>query len=112
MIDKKGCTPLIHAIKKNNLPATQTLLDQGADVSIQDLQGNDALRYAVISKTSVDIIRLLINKGANVNLPDSERITPLILADKCDNAEGFCRICFRVLCFATELKILGKLCCH
>lgn len=87
-IDKKGRTPLIHAVKKNNLPATQTLLDQGADVSIQDLQGNDALRHAVISKTSVDIIRLLINKGANVNLPDSERITPLILAAKCDNAEA------------------------
>ncbi len=57
-------------------------------MSIQDLQSNDALRYAIISKTSVYIIKLLINKGANVNLHDSERITLLILAATCDNAEA------------------------
>jgi len=85
--DKKGRTPLMHSVKKNHLSATQILLDYEADILAQDSLGNDALKNAIISKASPDMIRLLINNGADINSINFNGITPLILAVKFDDDE-------------------------
>ncbi|AVP87781.1 hypothetical protein phytr_8490 [Candidatus Phycorickettsia trachydisci] len=86
--DKKGQTPLIHAVKRDNLLISQILLNNNADISVQDLQGRDALRHAIINNASSDLVRLLINNGADINSSDSKGITPLILATQYDNDQA------------------------
>lgn len=49
-LDTEGKTPVIWAVKTNNLEATQTLINHGADYSIKDYLGNSILHYATLTK--------------------------------------------------------------
>lgn len=64
--DQYNISPLIFAINKKNLTLTQTFLDAGADVNILGDYDNNAMNYA-IDQDSLDIAKLLILKGINLN---------------------------------------------
>lgn len=78
-IDNKGRlghTILIDAIKKDNIPITQCILLNDADINLADDQGNTPLMHAVYisSQTIVDI---LLSRGAEVNSKNSTDRTAL-----------------------------------
>jgi uncharacterized protein len=71
---------LIEACIAGNLESVHRILDQGALVDdLDDSQTHTALSAAVFRRRT-EICSLLIDRGANVNLPDGNGSTPLSLA--------------------------------
>lgn len=70
--------PLIQAIRRGNKEIVELLLEAGA--SIEQTYSNHPLQIAVYQdhKESLDIIRLLLDKGANINAKDEEGYTILM----------------------------------
>ncbi len=54
-----GLTPLMFAARYNKVDIIKFLLENGADKSVQDGKGNNALKYAELSKSqeAVDFLR-------------------------------------------------------
>ena len=80
---KEGCNaPLLSAAIYGKIEFLRPLVDAGADVNHKDDLGKTALHRTVTdldSKTS----NVLIELGANVNIVDNERMTPLLLISRC-----------------------------
>lgn len=70
---------LIQAAKDGNLPATQTLLVDGADINAKNKDGETPLMWAEY-KNHTEIIKLLIRKGADINAINNDGDTALIIA--------------------------------
>lgn len=72
---------LRRAIRSGNLNSVKALIDQGADVNMQDNIGFPPLGIAIMCDHA-DIVEFLIRKGANVNMVNQQRAgkTPLHIA--------------------------------
>ena len=70
--DGSGRTCLHYAALKGNLNLLPHLLDQASpvDLEMQDLHGMTSLHCAVRSSRAVEVIRLLVAKGANLDARD------------------------------------------
>lgn len=70
--DKDGLTPLINAIQDNNFLNVKMLIEEGADVNITDNSGFSPLMIACLApdhtKDNLDIIKLLLNSGADKSI--------------------------------------------
>ena len=64
-MDNMEDTALFMAIKKNNKDLVKDLVSNGASLTTQDANGNNALAVAVYYNASMDIIEYLILYGAN-----------------------------------------------
>ncbi|KAJ3652485.1 hypothetical protein Zmor_018446 [Zophobas morio] len=71
---KNGKTPLRAAVEKQSLPLITYLLDHGAESTIQ------TAFLVAIETRNLDIIRLLIQKGVNLNAAYNSGHTPLTKA--------------------------------
>jgi ankyrin repeat protein len=73
---------LIYAIETFNLSEVRHALEMGIHIDMQDNEGCTALhRIAhVVNLKNINIMSLLINKGANVNAKNNDGFTPLHLA--------------------------------
>ena len=76
--DKAGRTALMFAAEAGNSQALKLLIDAGAAMDINDFLGKVALHYAI--EAPLEVTRLLINSGADVDIRNSGGITPLMLA--------------------------------
>ncbi|KAI7842647.1 hypothetical protein COHA_003751 [Chlorella ohadii] len=65
MKDGEGRSALHYAVAYNQVPAVQTLLDNGADTSARDNSGNPPLHYAA-GYGREECVRLLLAAGADV----------------------------------------------
>lgn len=79
-----GITPLCMAVGGRDTDVIQTLLDRGSDVHLRTPAGDDggqtALHYACKCWGGTnEVIRLLIDHGADVNSRDFRQRTPLFL---------------------------------
>lgn len=73
-----GHTPLIVVARKNYIEAAKLLLENGANPNVKDDLGWAPLHHAVLRKVANDnIIRILIEYGAQVNVVDLHKRTPL-----------------------------------
>lgn len=92
-IDHHHGTPLHYAIQNlkydcTNADSIGILLDAGAPIDEQDISGYTALALSISLRFSIDIIRQLLEHGANPNLATKDWYTPLMLvAYKCDPRE-------------------------
>ena len=78
--DQKNETFLSYAIKRRNTDVAEFILTSPVlDYSYQDQNGNSYLHLAVINQLE-NIIRILIQKGINVNLQNNDRNTALHFA--------------------------------
>lgn len=79
-----GGTALIPASERGLLPTMRILLDAGVDVNHVNNLGWTALHEAIVlgdgSATYVEVVRTLIDGGADVTIPDGEGISPRQLA--------------------------------
>ncbi|WP_337237604.1 ankyrin repeat domain-containing protein [Proteus faecis] len=83
-VNRYGGTALIPASERGHVKTVKTLIDAGVDVDHINRLGWTALIEAIIlgdgSQKYEDIVTLLIEGGANVNLADASGQTPLTLA--------------------------------
>lgn len=76
-----GGTPLIYAAQFGDVALIKTLLERGALVNSVDHEGNSPLGYLVSRKDAQnDGVALLLAHGADVNVANKSRRTPLHLA--------------------------------
>ncbi len=58
----------------------EQLISQGLDVNARDEHGNTLLFYALTQQQNLKIADILIDAGADVNMPSAEGLTPLLIA--------------------------------
>lgn len=63
--DAYGDTPLLYAVKKNQVEIAEMLLKAGANINIKDSSGKTAIQIAV-GKAMKDMVNLLIKYGAEI----------------------------------------------
>jgi len=85
-IEREKISSLTGAIKQDNFDVVKKYIKEKYNLNGLDTDGNTPLGAAAISG-SVRIARLLIEKGAMVNLADVDILTPLHLAVKNDRRE-------------------------
>lgn len=74
-------TPLHLACYKGSIIMTEILLNAGAKVDIYDRCNNTAIFYAVQSK-KLEVVKLLVEAGSNINVKNKWNYTPYIVAKK------------------------------
>lgn len=88
--DNNGLTLLMHYLEYNEHPDIDTvarLLKMGANPNARDLYGDTPLLIAVADCQNVEIIKLLLNAGADVNARNEDLMTPLMASVSNKNAE-------------------------
>jgi uncharacterized protein len=75
---------LIESAKNNNLEKVEELINRGADINFKDEFNFTPLFWAVFFEKNIDVVRLLIEKNADLNVLNKEG-TLLILAVKNGN---------------------------
>ena len=78
-------SPLIDAVKKQDVQAVRSLLKQKANVNATEADGFTALHWAA-QRNDVQLVELLLGAGANVKASTRYNITPLYLASVNGNA--------------------------
>jgi ankyrin repeat protein len=76
-------TPMLGAFKFGDVEVVNTLLDLGAPVDFADGNGITMLGRSVLNN-EVELARMLIGRGANVNVVDKQGMTPLLWAANVD----------------------------
>ena len=71
-------SPIFRAV--NDVAMTSLLLGYGASVCMEDNQRRTPLHAAVENGSGIDVVRLLLDAGANPNVIDDRGISPLYLA--------------------------------
>ena len=88
--DAKGRTPLVFAVDRGNVKVVEYLISEGADASISNYLGNNALHVACEPHDhSKEIVELLLAKG-DVKVTDANKkgVTPLHVAARYGNIEA------------------------
>jgi len=84
--DTDNETPLVRATKTNSLVIAELLIDAGADVN-ETVIGSTLLMRTVFER-DIDMMKLLLRKGAKMNKLNSDSRTALHLAIDAGNVEG------------------------
>ncbi|MGA9047086.1 ankyrin repeat domain-containing protein [Sulfuricurvum sp.] len=86
-INEEGITPLIRAVNLNQKQSVIALLEDGADSNAADTTaGNTPLHHAIL-QGSTQLIRILLERNAQLSIPNKEGKTPLDLARNATNKE-------------------------
>ncbi len=73
---KTESTPLHYCVLLNNMKLTELLINNGANVNLQDIYGNTALHYSIMENNH-EIFNYLISKNCNMNLWNIDGKLPL-----------------------------------
>ncbi|KAG8526588.1 uncharacterized protein KY384_008789 [Bacidia gigantensis] len=95
LADNEGWAPLHEAIWRSPMRAVQLLLDHGAEIDpltisqqrnihfndrLQNLQGNNTPLHLATVLDNLDVVKLLLSRGANLEATDRDGLTVLHLA--------------------------------
>ncbi|CAH0394195.1 unnamed protein product [Bemisia tabaci] len=78
--NSEGMTPLMISAQLESVLIFDILLKHNAAIELQDEAGKTALHYAVMKSQNGEIIKLLLESGANVDARDVKGTTPLFKA--------------------------------
>lgn len=70
-----GETPLLFAVQWSRFAAARTLLQCGADPNYQNKAGKTSLHYMLHKRTDATYVRMFLEHGARLDLPDRDGIT-------------------------------------
>ncbi|XP_060564717.1 ankyrin-1-like [Ruditapes philippinarum] len=115
VMQMRGCNevfitspPLIHAVETNNLYLASILLEHGEDVN--QCYGectNSAIHFAIL-QGNCDMLKLLIQNGANLNKRNGRGHTPLGLAlHNCDENKDIAETLITAGCSMTKGSIIN-----
>ena len=76
----KGIPPLINAVLESDLEAVETTINSGANVNMQFGGFKETALHIASKVGDVDSVKLLLSKGADVNLITFNKNTPLYIA--------------------------------
>ena len=83
--------PLLWAASENHVEVARTLLDLGAEINeqqpITQVSAKHSSLHVAAQKGCVEIVALLIERGADRSLRDKHNNTPLMLAEKKKHTE-------------------------
>lgn len=79
-------SPLHEAIKKGSLEEIKACITAN-NINTENAYGNSPLNFALKQKKDIEVIKLLVNNGADVNYTDEESDTPLSSAVESGNIE-------------------------
>lgn len=79
-VDSEGKTPLHIAAEIGRLEVTAFLLEKGAVVDQRDAANRTPLWWCVFRSETIDVARLLLDKGADINASDGGWGPPLMMA--------------------------------
>lgn len=84
-----SATPLMKAVDHENIEAIKILIEKGkANINGRDLYGKTALMRAIdLHNPKIEAIQTLIECGADINITDSYKNTPLLKATQLGHAE-------------------------
>lgn len=99
-------SPLVGAIRNNQLNFAQRILEGGADVN-ELVYGRTPLHYA-IDKSNVSLVQLLLEHGADVSVETPIGQTPLSLACAHYNPEIYYEICRLLLGKGADCNFRNK----
>lgn len=71
-----GCTPLHFACREQYMEIAEALIHAGALVDSKESFGNTPLALAVGKNTNLNLIRMLLQRGANPDTPNNSGISP------------------------------------
>ena len=90
----ESATPLVYAIRANNVEAVNFFIKNGADVNFNGTFGDRKFTtqeqkpiHIAVEKENKEIINILIKNGANVNVKNGLKETPLSIAKEKGNTE-------------------------
>ena len=78
------------AIERGSVHTIKSLIKDGLDVNEIDFRGRTVIHYALYSSRSLEVMKLLITKEANINIVNNYGATALDIAlfyDKTESAE-------------------------
>ena len=80
--DAQGRTALMLSVmeKQPHIPTIQKLLARGADVNALDRRGYSALMHLLVTSDDPELLSLLLDAGARIDLLGRDRKSPLLLA--------------------------------
>ena len=81
-----GRSPLIIASDQGYKYKVKLLIENGADINLQDKDGDTALMWAS-NRSNKDVVEILIENGADINLKNKDGDTALILASNRRNQD-------------------------
>ena len=84
-------SPLIDAVKKQDVQAVRTLLKQQGNINATEADGFTALHWAA-QRNDMQLVELLLGAGANARASTRYNITPLYLAAVNGNAAVIARL--------------------
>ena len=88
IVDRHGYSPLHYAINEYRVDMVRRLIDKGANIEMFDSYGNNVLARAVLtSKGRKEIIKFLLEKGANPNIPNYKGYTAIDMAKVIGNID-------------------------
>ena len=88
IVDRRGRTALHEAIISSNIEMCRLLIEYGADVNIQDNNGDTPLLKAFkVNEFNLEIVRLLVDRGAYININDNNNRNVFFYAEIYDNEE-------------------------
>jgi hypothetical protein len=70
----------------DHLTSLKTLIEKGADLNLQNYQGDDALHQAIALEADVQVVKMFIAEGARISSRDAKGRTPLFIALAKDRA--------------------------
>lgn len=82
VIDSEGRTLLVQSILYANINVVNLLLDNGADINIQDNENNTALHFAVLKNETQVIDIILMDERVNIDAVNIQMVSPFLLAAK------------------------------
>ena len=79
-------TIFIRAIKYSNIDICKYLIDRkNVDINATNKDGNSLLHIAAMHRSKCDVLRLLIDNGANKNVKNKQGLTPLDIYSDIDH---------------------------
>jgi len=75
--DADGLTPMLYAVQRNKYDWAQILIDTGADVNLPAQTTHVTPLHVAAFKGNLNMMKLLLDAGANVDAVDCKNSTPL-----------------------------------
>jgi ankyrin repeat protein len=79
---RKGFTPLLLAIEQRKFTIAQVLIEMGANVNVKDSAGFTPLHWAALVGDNLEIVKLLLDKGAKIDAVDGVKHVLHIAVDE------------------------------